>query len=93
MQQWEVQWEDLQVERAIGRGSYGRVYLASWASVPVAVKVLLGADDLAAGSLELPDPVMRGLLDEARVLARIRHPNVLSFLGLCSLPPCLVTGE
>lgn len=25
VQQWEVQWEDLQVERAIGRGSYGRV--------------------------------------------------------------------
>lgn len=38
VQQWEVRWEELSVTRAIGRGSFGRVYLATWRETPVAVK-------------------------------------------------------
>lgn len=29
-QVWEVQWEELAIERPIGRGSFGDVYLAQW---------------------------------------------------------------
>ena len=25
-------------------------------------------------------------------MARMRHPNLLNFLGLCTLPPCIITG-
>lgn len=39
VQQWEVRWEDLCVVRPVGRGSFGRVYLATWRETPVAVKV------------------------------------------------------
>ena len=41
MQRWEVRWEDIQLERLLGRGSYGRVYYGRWAETPCAVKVLL----------------------------------------------------
>lgn len=39
MQRWEVQWSDIQLIRQLGRGSFGRVYLARWLHVDVAVKV------------------------------------------------------
>ena len=38
---WEVQWAELTVQRLLGRGSFGSVYLAEWNQVPVAVKVLI----------------------------------------------------
>ena len=47
MQQWEVQWEQIQLERPIGRGSFGKVYLANWNATPVAVKILISAGECA----------------------------------------------
>ena len=26
-------------------------------------------------------------------MARMRHPHVVSFMGLCRMPPCILTGE
>lgn len=52
VQQWEVCWEELTLSRAVGRGSFGRVYLATWRETPVAVKV---------GQWP-PDPCMHGWL-------------------------------
>lgn len=26
-------------------------------------------------------------------MVHMRHPNLLNFLGLCTLPPCLLTGR
>lgn len=50
--QWEVVWHELAIERAIGRGSYGWVYLAHWRRTPVAVKVLvnIGACKITRGA-------------------------------------------
>ena len=39
---WEVQWQELKLQRLLGRGSFGSVYLAEWNQVPVAVKMLGG---------------------------------------------------
>lgn len=41
VQQLCVDWDDLELERAIGRGSFGRVYLGRWRQTAVAIKVLL----------------------------------------------------
>lgn len=30
-------------------------------------------------------------LQEASTLAALRHPNIVSLLGVCPMPPCLVT--
>lgn len=43
MRQWEVRWGDIQVERLVGSGSFGRVFAGRWHETPVAVKLLLGA--------------------------------------------------
>ncbi|KAI3432561.1 hypothetical protein D9Q98_004110 [Chlorella vulgaris] len=90
VQQWAVQWSDLQIDRPIGRGSFGWVYLAQWHQTAVAVKVLVNPAEIGAG-LELPELTMSELQKESGVMARMRHPNIVSFMGLCALPPCILT--
>ena len=36
--------------------------------------------------------VLRTLEREVGILVRIRHPNVILFMGVCLEPPCVVTG-
>jgi hypothetical protein len=75
-----------------------QVFLATWNETLVAVKLLLSAEDAAAasrgdaGSLSLPPPAMEELQKEAGLMASLRHPNVVLFLGVCTTPPALVTG-
>lgn len=43
------------------------------------------------GTAQLPS-VFQVLMQEAHVMARLRHPAVVNFLGVCSLPACIITG-
>lgn len=38
----QILWKDLNVQKQIGEGSFGKVYLAKWRETTVAAKVLLG---------------------------------------------------
>lgn len=72
--------------------SFARVYCATWRDIPVAVKLLLGADAasktsanaLAEGLLAPGNPVVFNLEQEANLLAALRHPNVV---GVSHPPP------
>lgn len=78
------------------------MFLATWNETIVAVKLLISTDDAAAaarsssssgsGTLSLPLPVMEALQKEAGLMASLRHPNVVLFLGVCASPPAVVTG-
>src|SRR5688572_6709202 len=68
-------WGHLQLVRKVGEGSYGEVFHArdTWLDHPVALKLLRE---------ELSDRVApTKLLDEARVLVKVRHPNVVTVHG------------
>lgn len=41
MHMWQLQWEELEIERPIGHRSFGAVYRARWQETTVAVKVLI----------------------------------------------------
>lgn len=98
---WPIMYKELTFLKQIGEGSFGRVYMARWRETTVAVKVLhrqsgdhLDDDDLpldpcpSAGS---PDPILNALQKEAGIMASVRHPNVISYLGVCAEPACIVT--
>ncbi|PSC69697.1 Serine threonine-kinase CTR1 isoform A [Micractinium conductrix] len=92
VRQWAVRWDAIQLEQMIGEGSFGRVYLAVWNTTPVAVKVLINADGSEPNQdLELPPEIMKQLQEEAVVMSRMRHPNIVSFMGICTLPACILT--
>src|SRR3954447_5319150 len=67
-------WGPLRLEEAVGRGAFSRVYRATDPlGRHVAVKLLaprLGGDDLTAR-----------VLDEGRVLASVKHPNIVVVHG------------
>lgn len=95
LQPWQLKYSELKMQRPLGEGSFGKVFLATWNETLVAVKVLLSADDAASksngSSISLPPSVVDELHKEAGLMASLRHPNVVLFLGVCSSPPAVVT--
>lgn len=93
---WTLNFRDLQLDKQIGEGSFGRVYLGWWNETPVAVKMLLGVTnndevDSNEAAMSLSSPMLEGLAKESSMMAALRHPNVVGFLGICLNPPCIVT--
>ncbi|KAH9601927.1 hypothetical protein KSS87_003768 [Heliosperma pusillum] len=79
--EWEIPWEDLQIGERIGIGSYGEVYRADWNGTEVAVKKFLVQD--------LTSDVLFQIKCEAEMMIRLRHPNVVLFMGAVTRPPNL----
>ncbi|KAI3877059.1 hypothetical protein MKW92_019610 [Papaver armeniacum] len=79
--EWEIPWEDIQIGERIGIGSYGEVYRADWNGTEVAVKKFFD-QDFSGDALEQ-------LKCEVRIMLRLRHPNVVLFMGAVTRPPNL----
>lgn len=77
----EIPWEDLVIGERIGLGSYGEVYHADWNGTEVAVKKFLDQDFSGAALAEFKR--------EVRIMRRLRHPNVVLFMGAVTRPPNL----
>ncbi|KAL0397300.1 UNVERIFIED_CONTAM: putative serine/threonine-protein kinase SIS8 [Sesamum calycinum] len=71
----EIPWEDITL------GSYGEVYRGDWHGTEVAVKKFLD-QDITGESLE-------EFKSEVRIMKRVRHPNVVLFMGAITRPPNL----
>uniref|UniRef100_A0A2P2L9X1 non-specific serine/threonine protein kinase n=1 Tax=Rhizophora mucronata TaxID=61149 RepID=A0A2P2L9X1_RHIMU len=78
---WEIPWEDLQIGERIGIGSYGEVYHADWNGTEVAVKKFLDQDFSGDALVQFKC--------EAGIMLRLRHPNVVLFMGAVTRPPHL----
>ncbi|KAJ6372905.1 hypothetical protein OIU76_027275 [Salix suchowensis] len=79
--EWEIPWEDLEIGERIGIGSYGEVYHGDWNGTEVAVKKFL--DQGFSG-----DALVQ-FRCEAEIMLRLRHPNVVLFMGAVTRPPHL----
>ncbi|XP_074311487.1 serine/threonine-protein kinase EDR1 isoform X2 [Silene latifolia] len=77
----EILWEDLDIGERIGLGSYGEVYHADWNGTEVAVKKFLDQDFSGAALEEFKR--------EVRIMRRLRHPNIVLFMGAVTRPPHL----
>lgn len=96
----EIAFESITFLKTIGEGSYGRVYLAQWDEAEVAVKVLTEktfgsqtqsmskAGGNSFSSNLLPENLVSAMVKEAELMASLRHPNIIQFLGVCLMPPC-----
>ncbi len=81
---WIIPFEDLAIQEAyVGQGSYGYVSQGQWTGVTVKRFVKQRLDE---------DTMLR-FREEAAMLAELRHPNVVLFIGACIRSPnvCIVT--
>ena len=74
-----IAWSGLQLECKIGKGAFSDVYRARYKGFPVAVKLL-------REKLPSAEHKRNRLLQEYRMLAALRHPNVVLLMGT-SLSP------
>ncbi|CAL9096296.1 unnamed protein product [Musa textilis] len=83
---YEILWEDLTIGEQIGQGSCGTVYHALWYGSDVAIKVF--------SKQEYSDDIILSFRQEVVLLMkRLRHPNILLFMGAVTSPHrlCIVT--
>lgn len=86
---YEIDFNELEFEQGhmgshnrMGIGGYGEVFLATWQGTEVAVKRLLDQD---MGKLE----VLEDFRAELDIQSRLRHANVVMWMGACTKPPNL----
>ncbi|KAG2386314.1 hypothetical protein C9374_002760 [Naegleria lovaniensis] len=71
---WLIKLEDIEIISKIGEGGQGVVYKARWRNADVALKsIKIDDSDLDSNEFE----------NEASLLSSIRHPNVVTFFGVC----------
>ncbi|XP_051122376.1 integrin-linked protein kinase 1-like [Andrographis paniculata] len=73
---WEIDPDELDFTNAsiIGKGSFGEILKATWRGTPVAIKRIL--PNLSDDKLVIQD-----FRHEVNLLVKLRHPNVVQFLG------------
>lgn len=77
--EWNIEFSELTVGSRVGIGFFGEVFRGTWNGIEVAIKVLL-EQEVTAENIE-------DFCNEISILSRLRHPNVILFLGACTTPP------
>ncbi|KAF7818741.1 serine/threonine-protein kinase CTR1 [Senna tora] len=81
MEDLDIPWSDLVLKERIGSGSFGTVHRAEWNGSDVAVKILMEQDFHAERFKEF--------MREVAIMKRLRHPNIVLFMGAVTQPPNL----
>ncbi|KAK4346973.1 hypothetical protein RND71_033312 [Anisodus tanguticus] len=82
---WEIDIRLLKFENKVASGSFGDLYKGTYCSQEVAIKVLKPE--------HLNMDMVKEFTQEVFIMRKIRHKNVVQFIGACTRPPnlCIVT--
>ncbi|THG04684.1 hypothetical protein TEA_017229 [Camellia sinensis var. sinensis] len=82
---WEIDPQLLNFEIKIASGSYGDLYKGTYCGQEVAVKVLKPG--------RVDSDLQKEFAQEVFIMRKVRHKNVVQFIGACTKPPslCIVT--
>ncbi|KAI3863967.1 hypothetical protein MKW98_031559 [Papaver atlanticum] len=82
---YDISWDALTFGAQLGKGSCATVYHGQWYGSDVAIKVIF--------KLDYTDDLLRSFRQEVLLMKRLRHPNVLLFMGAATSPHhlCIVT--
>ena len=80
---FEISLEELEFDEEnneIGKGTFGDVLRGTWRGEEVAVKFL-------KGSMSESSESVKQFLDECNILKNLHHPNILLYMGACTIGP------
>ncbi|MCL7021630.1 hypothetical protein MKW94_026876 [Papaver nudicaule] len=82
---YDISWEALTFGEQLGKGSCATVYHGLWDGSDVAIK--------AISKLDYTDDLLHSFRQEVLLMKRLRHPNVLLFMGAATSPHhlCIIT--
>ncbi|KAG2389439.1 hypothetical protein C9374_013999 [Naegleria lovaniensis] len=75
--------EELTLDEQIGSGSFSEVYKGRWLGAMVAVKRFMINHHVES------EEVIQDFIKESKLMSKLRHPNVVQFLGVCVQMPHL----
>jgi len=86
--EWEIEYSELEFGPLIGKGFFGEVKRGFWRETDVAIKIIYRDQFKTKSSLVM-------FQNEVGILSKLRHPNVVQFLGACTTGSeehhCIVT--
>lgn len=71
--EWEIPFTEIQVEQKIGGGTFGTVFKGEWRGTEIAIKVIKNEVNTTEFEIEMD------------IISRLHHPNILQFLGACTV--------
>ncbi|XVF45589.1 hypothetical protein PTKIN_Ptkin02bG0218300 [Pterospermum kingtungense] len=82
---WEIDPRHLKFENKVASGSYGDLYKGTYCSQEVAIKVLKPE--------RINTDMQKEFAQEVFIMRKVRHKNVVQFIGACTKPPslCIIT--
>jgi len=83
-EEWSIPFEEIEIKKQIGRGSFGVVWQAMWRGSEVAVKQMLKQD---LDQTEIDEFVREGKL----MMHLPKHENIVNLFGVCINPVCIIT--
>ncbi|XP_013643362.2 serine/threonine-protein kinase STY8 isoform X2 [Brassica napus] len=83
--EWEIDVKQLKIEKKVASGSYGDLHKGTYCSQEVAIKFLRPE--------RVNTEMLREFSQEVYIMRKVRHKNVVQFLGACTRSPtlCIVT--
>ncbi len=101
-----IDYPEINFEEKLGTGGFGEVHKATWKGTEVAVKVYYSSYLIDTHNFhviiilffektliveEVTKEMRSKFMDEMQLMSKLRHPNVVLFMGACKYPSlCLV---
>merc|ERR1719204_1531989 len=79
----ELTWKDIEVYERIGVGGFAEVFKATYDGSTVAAKRIINT--------RINEEVVQEFKHETSLMRRLEHPNVVKFIGACTIPINLTT--
>jgi tRNA A-37 threonylcarbamoyl transferase component Bud32 len=89
---WQMDMTKMEVGPTIARGSFADLHMGVYCGQTVAVK-MLRTDPTAVDDVASSAALQEEFVKEVSILRKVRHKNVVQFLGVCTLQEhlCIVT--